>query len=161
MFAIIARPASSLSIIIFLVNFCWSPFFYFVQMTTLSVSPMPPRMNSHVQEVMSLIGWNEKAYVPIANAANRQLMDDIRRMQHDHEHKSMLDEQLRDRVEWLKQHLDNSGQDIQRNLVGDFPMVIHSRNTQFIGIICSFDCRCSSMCIAANARTKSTGIVWR
>lgn len=86
-------------------------------MTAVQLSPMPPKLNPHVQEVMALMGWNEKAYVPIASEQNRQLMDTIRRLQHDYERKVVLDEQLRDRVVWLKQHLDNNGHDIQRNLV--------------------------------------------
>lgn len=90
-------------------------------MTSLSLSPMPTlpaKMNQHVQDVMALLGWNEKAFVPIANDDNRQLMDVIRQLQNERTRKVSLDEQLTDRVAWLKQHIDSSGNDIQRNLVG-------------------------------------------
>lgn len=66
---------------------------------------------------MLLLGWNEKAFVPIASEENRQLMDAIRQLQHERERQANAEEQLRDRVVWLKQHVDNSGSDIQRNLV--------------------------------------------
>lgn len=85
--------------------------------SSISISPAVPKLNPHVQDVMALIGWNEKAFVPIANEENRTLMDAIRVLEHDKQKKSGIQEQLGERVIWLKQHVENSQGDIQRNLV--------------------------------------------
>lgn len=85
--------------------------------TSMTISPAVPKLNPHVQDVMALIGWNEKAFVPIANDENRQLMDAIRVLEHGKENKCGLKEQLGERVIWLKQHVENSQGDLQRNLV--------------------------------------------
>lgn len=69
------------------------------------------------QEIMESIGWDENAFAPIASDGNKLLMSAIRLLQEDKLQKSSHLEQLGGRVVWLKQHVDNNHDDIQRNLV--------------------------------------------
>lgn len=69
------------------------------------------------QEIMESIGWNENAFAPIASDDNKLLMNAIRLLQEDKLRKSSHLEQLGGRVVWLKQHVENNHDDIQRNLV--------------------------------------------
>lgn len=80
----------------------------------------PPKMNQHMFDVMASMGWDEKAFVPIANETNTKLMASIRLLQEEKAKKSALHETLTERVAWLKQHIDNCNGDIARNLVCDF-----------------------------------------
>lgn len=69
------------------------------------------------QEIMESIGWNENAFAPIASDDNKLLMHAIRLLQEDKLQKGSHVEQLGGRVVWLKQHVENNHDDIQRNLV--------------------------------------------
>lgn len=82
-----------------------------------AITSFPPKMNQHMMDVMTSMGWDEKAFVPIANETNRKLMAEIRLLQEEKAKKASLQELLKERVTWLKQHVDHCHSDIARNLV--------------------------------------------
>lgn len=74
-------------------------------------------INQHIQTVLDKMGWTDDAFVPIANDENRQLMQRMQQLMSEKSLKINLDEQLKDRVKWLKGHFQNAQIDIQQNLV--------------------------------------------
>lgn len=74
-------------------------------------------INQHIQTVLDKMGWTDDAFVPMANDQNRQLMQRMQQLLNEKGEKSNLNEQLQDRVKWLKGHYQNTETDIQQNLV--------------------------------------------
>lgn len=74
-------------------------------------------INQHIQAVLDKMGFTDDAFVPIANDRNRQLMQRMQQLISEKSTKSNLNEQLKDRVKWLKEHFQNAQVDIQQNMV--------------------------------------------
>lgn len=131
-------------------------FFFYLEMAVLT--SFPPKIDQHMMSVMASMGWDDKAFVPIANESNKKLMVEIKWLQEVRAKKSSLQEMLKERVVWLKQHIDHCHSDVSRNMVGySFNWFVHTMLKKLLSYYCF---RTSSMPIAYNLKRRKICVNW-
>lgn len=89
---------------------------------------MAAKMNLHIEKVMQSMGWTDDSFIPFASDENKGLMDALQQLLRRKSDKSALNEQINERVKWLKEHFSNAHADVNQNLVGDFRRKWSARN---------------------------------